>query len=71
MITTKSFTNSSQVAAIEYKKEQKEMEVLYLQGKKYSYSDVSEDIWVKALEAESIGKFINSEIKGKFNYKQI
>lgn len=69
MITTKKIENSSQVSLIEYK--DGNMEVLFLTGKKYRYHTVPKEIWEKALAAESIGKFLNSEIKGKYTYTQI
>lgn len=69
METTKSFTNSSQVSLIEYK--DGNLEVLFLTGKKYRYHTVPKEIWQRALAAESIGKFLNSEIKGKYTYAQI
>ena len=71
MTLTKQFTNSSQVKQIDYKPEEKILEVIFLTGKKYQYLDVPQELWLKALEAESIGKFLNSEVKGKFTYKQI
>lgn len=70
-MNTKSFTNSSQVSTIWYREEEKELEVLFIGGKRYVYYDVHKDVWTAALSAESIGKFINDNIKGKYQYKQI
>lgn len=67
----KQFTNSSQVSAIEYFPTDKRLEVLYVQGKRYTYAEVPQEVWEAALKAESIGKFLNSEVKGKFQYRQI
>lgn len=69
--TKKSFTNSSQVKEIEYNEPSKEMLVTFLTGVKYVYYDITPEIWKQALEAESIGKFLNSSIKGKFRYGKI
>jgi len=67
----KEFTNSSQVKNICYNESTKEMDVLFVAGKKYRYSDVPKYVWESALAAESIGKFINSEIKNKYQYTLI
>lgn len=67
----KTFTNSSQVKQIDYKPEEKILEVTFLTGKKYAYYDVLAETWDGVKNAESIGKFLNSEVKGKFKYKQI
>lgn len=68
---TKSFTNSSQVSAIWYREDQKELEVLFTSGGRYIYLEVPKEIWDRAIQAESIGKFLNTEVKGKFLYKKI
>jgi len=67
----KEFTNSSQVKNISYNESSKEMDVLFIVGKKYRYSDVPKHVFENALAAESIGKFINSEIKNKYQYTLI
>lgn len=71
MTLTKSFTNSSQVKQIDYKLEEKILEVIFLTGKKYQYLDVPIEVWNAAKYTGSIGKFLNSEVKPKFKYKQI
>lgn len=40
-------------------------------GGTYSYVGVSEKTFGDLLKAESKGKFMNSEIKGKYPYKKI
>jgi len=67
----KEFTTSSQVKTIDYNESTKEMDVLFVVGKKYRYTAVPKEVFEKACDAESIGKFINSEIKGKFLYTLI
>ena len=71
MIKEKQFTDSTQVRAMWYDEDKKEMEVLFMAYKRYVYYNVPKDVWLKAVSAESIGKFINTEIKGKFEYKLI
>lgn len=60
---TKSTPSSSQIKSIGYDKENKIFEIVYKNNAKYHYSDVSEDLWEKAKEAESIGKFCAAYIK--------
>ena len=45
--------------------------VEYLSGAKYSYENVPKELYEELLKAESKGSFMNSKIKGKFNYKKI
>lgn len=67
---TKLTPNSSQIKSVGYDKENKIFEIVYKNDAKYHYSDVSEDLWEKAKEAESIGKFCAAYIK-PHNYKLI
>jgi len=71
MQAEKQFTDSTQVKTIWYNEEAKEMEVLFMANKRYVYYNVPLDVWQRAITAESIGKFINSEIKGKYEFKLI
>lgn len=66
----KTFTNSSQVDSIEYFADDKKMRVVFKTGATYDYFNVPKDVYERAEQAESIGKFINSEIKGKYEYKK-
>jgi hypothetical protein len=68
-MTEKHFTDSTQVKTIWYNEEAKEMEVLFMVNKRYVYYGVSLEVWKQATSAESIGKFINSEIKWKYLFK--
>lgn len=40
-------------------------------GAKYKYKGVTEETYKKLLEAESKGRFINSEIKNKYEFERI
>jgi hypothetical protein len=37
----------------------------------YKYSDVPENVSIKASNAKSIGSFLNREVKGTYSYKRI
>jgi len=45
--------------------------VEYNSGARYKYKDVPEETYKKLLEAESKGRFVNSEIKGKFEFERV
>jgi len=45
--------------------------VEYKSGVKYKYKEVPEETYKKLLEAESKGRFINQEIKGKFEFERL
>lgn len=62
--------NSSQISSVGYDEEKKIFEIVYKNGSKYHYSDVSADLWAKAQEAESIGKFCAFFIK-PYKYTKI
>lgn len=65
------FEKSSQVNCIRYFDDTKILEIDFKQNKVYQYFDVPETVYEAALSAESIGKFINQNVKNKFEYKQI
>lgn len=65
----KTFDNSSTVNHIRYLQDQKILEVTFTTRKVYRYFSVEPEKWNEAIKAESIGKFLNTEIKGKHEYK--
>lgn len=71
MKTEKTFTTSSTVKAIYYEPTTQDMTVVFTTNKSYNYAGVPESVWKAALDAESIGSFISTYIKGKYPYKLI
>ena len=69
--TTIEVKNSSNISALRYKPEDKILEVHFLNGKKYRYTDVPELVFVKLTEGESTGKAFYQLIKGKYPYQEI
>lgn len=67
----KHFENSTQVNWIEHLEEKNIMKVCYKMGAVYSYFNVPKDVYERAEQAESIGKFLNTEIKGKYEFERI
>lgn len=57
---------SSLIAAIEYNPETFELIIHWNKGGQQSYYNVPESVHKAFVEAESVGKFYNAEIKGKY-----
>jgi len=71
-VTSKNWENSSsQVSLTAYDYDTLVMKVTFKASGTYKYESVPHDVWEKSLKATSIGKFINSDIKGKYAYKKI
>ncbi|MBX3062632.1 MAG: KTSC domain-containing protein [Anaerolineae bacterium] len=47
------------------------LEIKFESGRIYQYYDVPERIYNEMLKATSKGKYFNSHIRGKFNYREI
>lgn len=69
--TQKTFTDSTNVKQIRYSAENKIMQVTFTSGMTYQYYGVPEETWERAVLADSIGGFINANIKGKFKYAKV
>jgi len=61
--------NSSQVTHIAWS--EGKLTVTFTGNKKYEYLEVPQSIYDKAIAADSIGKFIASEVKNKYKYNRI
>ena len=61
--------NSSNIEQIAHK--DNSLYVWYKSGNLYEYLDVPVETYTKLLESESKGRFMNSEVKGKFKYKKL
>ena len=65
------FWESSTVKLTEYDIETQTLTIEFKNGNVYEYYKVAEETCTELLNADSIGKFLNAHIKGKFDYKQI
>ena len=63
--------NSSNVEEIEYDYETNHMWVTYKGGRKYVYHGVPADIFHQIPTVESVGKFLNENVKTKYHYAQV
>lgn len=57
---------SSNIKRVGY--DEKCLLVEYSSGVKYRYLDVPRSVYKNLLESDSKGKFMNSEVKGKYEY---
>jgi hypothetical protein len=65
-------SNSSQVKAIKYNTDTKELDVQFVNtGKWYRYYDVLLSTYEAFKAAPSAGIFLNTQIKGKYSYKAL
>ena len=59
---------SSNIAAIGYNEDTKELYVRFSSGAVYIYQDVQEEVYQEFLDASSKGKYLNEHIKGVYQY---
>ncbi len=62
---------SSNVASVRYDSEQNLLEVEFLNGGRYHYYDVPEQVAQSFEQAESKGVFLAHSIKGHFRYSRV
>ncbi len=62
---------SSNIKKIGYSDSKCELVVEYLSGIKYKYKNVPKMIYMNLLESDSKGRFMNSNIKGKYEYEKV
>lgn len=63
--------NSSTIVEVEYHKEEKNLDVTFKTNKTYRYSEVEEEVFKELIAAESLGKYLNANIKNKYNHQVI
>lgn len=63
--------SSSNVAMIGWRRETEDLFVRFSSGARYVYHGVNEDTYTKFLEAPSKGKYLHTQIKGRYSYERI
>lgn len=63
--------DSSNIAAIGYSALEQVLQVDFLNGSQYRYLNVPRSVFDEFQEAESKGRFLNSEIKGQFDCERV
>lgn len=62
---------SSNLVSTEYDTESKKLVVEFKNGIKYEYDEVPHGVYAQLRLSESQGKFFNTQIAKKFNYKKL
>lgn len=70
-MTTMHPVNSSNIHSIGYLVNGKELHVKFANGSTYAYKDVPPEVFTAMRHSESKMKFLNAEIKGKFEHRKI
>ena len=70
-MTDMQFVDSSNIEAIGYDPEARELHVRFLKsGDTYVYSDVDLAVFDELMQAESKGSYLNRRIKGNYQYRR-
>ena len=70
-MTDMQFVDSSNIEAIGYDPEARELHVRFLKsGDTYVYSDVDQAVFDELMQAESKGSYLNRRIKGNYQYRK-
>jgi hypothetical protein len=62
---------SSNIAEVGYSDEHQILELLFSSGMTYQYFDVPRRVFDELRQAESIGRYVNANIKGNFRYARL
>jgi len=62
---------SSQILFTSYNPITKQLSIRFNTNAKYIYENVPLEVWNKLYNTDSVGKFVNQEIKGKYTYKKV
>ena len=63
--------DSSNISSIGYDEEQQLLEIEFLNGAIYQYTDVPLDVYNNLMNASSHGSYLAHNIKGTYQYNQI
>jgi hypothetical protein len=63
--------NSSNVAEVGYDPSANTLEVLFKNGGLYQYFDVPQAVYEELIQAASVGKYLNTQIKLVYRYARI
>lgn len=62
---------SSNVASVGYDSQQRVLEVEFTGGGVYRYSDVPPEVFLDLMDAPSVGKHLNANIKGRYQHTKV
>lgn len=67
----KDWPNSSNIATTQYNEVTNHLDITFKNGLRYRYYDVPASEWETLKDAESIGKYINTRIKGHYQSQNL
>lgn len=62
---------SSVMTYVEYNEGARELDIVFMSGKRYRYLDVPRKVYTALLEADSKGEFFNDEIRDSYVYAEV
>ncbi len=68
---TRQHTNSSMITSIAYSQTTKVLEIVFCHGGIYEYQNIEQETFETFNNAESKGKFFNTEIRPKFTPSKV
>lgn len=68
---TMEYVSSSNIEAVGYDVESRELWVRFTSGDTYVYSNVDEGTHQSLVSAPSIGSYLNRAVKGAFDYRKV
>ena len=63
--------DSSNVESVGYDENSSTLQVEFKNGGMYQYFDVPEDVFIGLRDADSVGKYLNANIKGTYRYSKV
>lgn len=63
--------NTSRIISASFDNWSKTLTIVFRRGGTYEYRDVEYNDWLGLIGAESPGKFFDSHIKGKYDYRKV
>lgn len=71
IIEQESNINSTMINKAVYNFSNQSLKIQYSSGEVYEYQGVTEDVYESFCKSESQGKFLNEQIKNKFEYSKL
>lgn len=62
---------SSNIKKVGYDEEKKDLVVEFSSGTQYAYHNVPKEIYDNLFLAESVGKYVSANVKGKFLFEKL
>jgi len=63
--------DSSNVESVGYDEDSSTLQVEFKNGGVYQYFDVPEEVFIGLRDADSVGRYLNVNIKGIFRYSKV